>query len=287
MPNPIPCSTRRGRIRVWPAGVLLLSAVLLGCGGGGGGTAAPATPKVKNGIWSGTITLQGGKKYVALAAVLADGDSTGTVRLVSIDDGLTAPPYQVTGAFTLADGAVTSNGNMTAFAPAGVSFGASGTTTCTLAGTLANDALTGTLSSPAFNATFSLAPETPTAVSLNDAAGTYVTSYPLLSDGNDASVKLLADGTFSGKSFPAGSFANGATPSPATAIGRIDNGTVQLVSGSRNLARIDATLLGSAASSVQSGYSGLAVFDKFKQGNVVVVMTDNGSSSFSGVFLKR
>lgn len=285
MSLPCHCPSRPGRMRRWAVGgILLASALLVGCGGGGGGAAKPAKPTIQTSLWEGTITLQGGSKLEVLAAILADSATTGTVRLVSIDNNDQILPYQITGSFTLNDSAITSNGSLTVFAPAGTTFAGNATTTCTLAGTLANNTMTGTLSGTSFNGTFTMEPETLAATSLDQAAGTYVTIYPFLSDGNDGTLALAADGTFTGSSYPRGTVGN-PMPDPSTAIGTLTNGTAQMVAGSQNIARINATQQGGPGST-PSDYSGLGVVGVIDGKVCAVIMADNGSSSLAGFFAK-
>jgi hypothetical protein len=284
MPLSTPSSPHASRLRAWAGGALLLAAALLqGCGGGGGGSSTPAPPTVKTEIWEGTITPKGGGKFQALAVVLADSDTTGSFRIASIDDNATTPPYMAAGSFTLDKTALTGNGTMTVYAPAGTTFGGSAATQCDFTGTLTNNTLSGTLSSSTFTADFTLEHDTASGVTLAQMAGTLATGFPFLSDGNDATLTMAADGTFTGTSLPKGANKSSGT---ATPLGTISNGTVQFLAGSNSIARVNFTLLGSAPGSVPSDYSGLAVLvvDQGKQ--IFGIMADNGTSSLAGAFLK-
>lgn len=274
-------------------GTLLLSAALLvGCGGGGGGSATPAQPRVQTSVWTGTLTQPDSPAFDAVLAVLADNSTNGTVRFITLPTGAPCPVYQFSGAFVLdpATGAVTSNGPMTVYAPAGRTFNGNPNTQCNFTGSLAGSTLTGTLSG-GFSATVSFEADAPTRVPMATMAGVYAGLSQVGSDGNDNGLRLTSTGTFSGFSFPAGTFValgNGATPDPTLANASLDNGTLQFAPGSGVIARADFTRLGTGAGAVPAEFSGLAILgrDPATSHRIVVFMMDNGTSGFGGLFAR-
>jgi hypothetical protein len=287
MPHLNHCPERPGRIHPFVGGGLLVaSTLLLGCAGSGSST--PAKPVLTTAYYGGTITLKDNTKLTCAGVVLADSATAGTVRLVTLDaDTKVVLPYMASGAVTLNDTTITSNGSFTVFAPAGTTYSnGSSTTTCTFTGTLGQGTLTGTVTGPEFSGTFTMEPKDATTISPDSAAGTYDTTRPLLSDGGDASVFLAADGTFTGLRYPAGTLQSNLNPDPATATGSLNNGTAQNVDGAPHILRVNVSVQGQNGAD-PSDYSGLAVLTSASNQTGLVFMTDNGSTALAGLLVKR
>jgi hypothetical protein len=287
MPHLNHCPERPGRIHPFVGGGLLVaSTLLLGCAGSSSST--PAKPVLTTAYYGGTLTLKDNTKLDCAGIVLADSATAGTFRLVTVDTtSQVILPYMASGAVTLNDTTITSNGSFTVFAPAGTTYSnGSSTTTCTLTGTLGQGTMTGTMTGPEFSGTFTLQPKGGTTISRDSAAGTYDGFPPMLSDGGDATVILAADGTFTGLRYPAGTLASNLNPDPATATGSLNNGTAQNVDGASHILRVDVSVQGKNGAN-PSDYSGLAVLRNASNKTGIVFMVDNGSTALGGVLIKR